>query len=34
MIELKDGMNFHNFNLDCKPREWFKRRKRNLLKIS
>ena len=27
MIELTNGINFHNFNLDCKPKEWFKRNK-------
>lgn len=27
MIELLSGINFHNFNLDCKPKEWFKRNK-------
>lgn len=27
MIELINGMDFHNFNLDCKPKEWFKRNK-------
>lgn len=27
MLELKDGMNFQNFNLDCKPESWFKKRK-------
>ena len=27
MIELINGINFHNFNLDCKPKEWFKRNK-------
>lgn len=32
MIELKDGINFHNFNLDCKPNEWFKRRKGEFVK--
>lgn len=26
MIELKDNLNFHNFNLDCKPESWFKRK--------
>ncbi len=25
MIELKDGLNFHNFYLDCQPRTFFKR---------
>ena len=25
MVELVNGMDFHNFNLDCKPKEWFKR---------
>lgn len=25
MLEIKDGINFHNFYLDCKPDEWFKR---------
>ena len=28
MIELTNGINFHNFNLDCKPKEWFKRGKK------
>ena len=28
MVEIKDGINFHNFNLDCKPKEWFKRGKK------
>ena len=28
MIELKDGINFHNFLLDTKSREWFKRTKK------
>ena len=27
MVELVNGMDFHNFNLDCKPKEWFKRNK-------
>ena len=27
MIELVNGMDFHNFNLDCKPKEWSKRNK-------
>lgn len=26
MVELVNGMDFHNFNLDCKPKEWYKRR--------
>ena len=25
MIELLSGINFHNFNLDCKPKEWLTR---------
>ena len=25
MIYLKDGLNFHNFYLDCQPRTFFKR---------
>lgn len=28
MVELVNGINFHNFNLDCKPKEWFKRGKK------
>ena len=28
MIELINGIDFHNFNLDCKPKEWFKRGKK------
>ena len=24
MVELVNGIDFHNFNLDCKPKEWFK----------
>ena len=28
MVELVNGMDFHNFNLDCKPKEWFKRGKK------
>ena len=28
MVELLSGMDFHNFNLDCKPKEWFKRGKK------
>ena len=28
MIELKEGINWHNFNLDCKPEIWFKRTKK------
>ena len=28
MIELINGTDFHNFNLDCKPKEWFKRGKK------
>jgi len=27
MIELKDGINYHNFLLDIKSKEWFKRQK-------
>lgn len=27
MIELVDGMNFHNFMLDSKPKSWFKKGK-------
>ena len=27
MVELVNGMDFHNFNLDCKPKECFKRNK-------
>ena len=26
MLEIKDGMDFHNFMLDLKPESWFKRR--------
>lgn len=26
MIEIPDKLNFHNFNLECKPKLWFKRR--------
>ena len=25
MIELKDGINWHNYNLDCQSDTWFKR---------
>ena len=25
MLYIKDGLNFHNFNLDCKPKTWFRR---------
>ena len=28
MVELVNGIDFHNFNLDCKPKEWFKRGKK------
>lgn len=27
MIELKDNINWHNYNLDCKPESWFKKNK-------
>jgi hypothetical protein len=31
MIELKDGMDFHNFMLDLQPKEWFKRQDKELI---
>ena len=32
MLELKDGMNFQNFNLDCKPEAYFKKKKSETVK--
>ena len=32
MIELPSGLNFHNFNLDCKTDLWFKKRKEETVK--
>lgn len=31
MVELVNGIDFHSFNLDCKPKEWFKRGKKETL---
>ncbi len=31
MIELIDGINYHNFLLDTKSKEWFKRQKKETI---
>jgi hypothetical protein len=31
MIELIDGINYHNFLLDTKSKEWFKRQKKEAI---